>query len=1000
MSRLRKIIPILSLGSSPSSPSSITSAPDLAWSLVGSGGEHLLVELEGLYWDGVKAELENIVRTLKIWQQPEYSDVTVEEEEDEHLHGFDTFLNQVSQEARAFAIRYGNMREREEKKKREPYEYYTHTYPTHMTALKDSVADHIAEHSTSKTKAAVRKSIKAVPRLKGMEHRAWTLLQAAGFLDIEKLVEHRPPLGKFGFWKRPAIPQLALSKFDDDYIPRFEPLHCTRPQCKAAIRGSMFVNQDEPAVVCEDCYRNHYYGKESFLKAYKHCVLAECITPDVSRSICHCKDVPHFDGQGRALSLYPVDRSANHVDSEGIGSIKCSLLKLGEVIALAKYDGLQTVVGIKKPSKHHKAEGRSASETGKSKHKFGIKPEAEGPRKVSSWKPKQMRTVEGTTLHGEDRSPASSSTSVATEALADEDIPMFFRKFTEKYPFGNVHMALRVGPLVIENGVSHTKSGALVSLREMPIFHERFPLHSTPERNYAVDGSADRTLWQRKRQSESRKRYKAIMKQVVGAPFSGVLVQDKELEVVRDVLAACKQPFEDPGLPASDQIKLLDSALGPALDKLKALLGKRVRLYLESISKRLLDPDTKLTWSATGNNCQAFCNSIIDRNLFEPLVNGTMYKEDPEAYPLYSMSFVCPDEGYRQRGVRTKYDVPSGLTEEYLLRFHFGRHDEADIIDTYQEYWHDWGAFGGTLYRNQDLFPWDCTEAYGRYPTRCGDCNLAKHIWAFPFDSWSMASLHLARDRHMYAPATVDQAISAVGTNASPSSWMRNRLTVLSATSILHRVAAAMALTREVRRDTAWLHMISTRPDLDPSLIRVKLGGIHRAQPFSHYFEAGTYSHYFLAPWATWSRPEQTEAYELMRDGRVKLPDVPYASWSERFASSGGGTESSYGGFGGTDVGGTNGAVDAAAMSFAMASFSDSQFSPVEVSPADADGNCAGGCGSADCGGADCGGDDGDGDGGGDGGGGDGGGGDGGGGDGGGGGGDGGGCGGCGGCGG
>jgi hypothetical protein len=48
----------------------------------------------------------------------------------------------------------------------------------------------------------------------------------------------------------------------------------------------------------------------------------------------------------------------------------------------------------------------------------------------------------------------SNTTSVAKEASADRDIPLFFRKYTEKYPFGNVHMALRVGPLVIENGVS------------------------------------------------------------------------------------------------------------------------------------------------------------------------------------------------------------------------------------------------------------------------------------------------------------------------------------------------------------------------------------------------------------------------------------------------------------------------------------------------------------------------------------------------------------------
>ena len=42
----------------------------------------------------------------------------------------------------------------------------------------------------------------------------------------------------------------------------------------------------------------------------------------------------------------------------------------------------------------------------------------------------------------------------ATEAAADEDIPLFFRQFMQQYPFGNVHMALRVGFLVIENGVA------------------------------------------------------------------------------------------------------------------------------------------------------------------------------------------------------------------------------------------------------------------------------------------------------------------------------------------------------------------------------------------------------------------------------------------------------------------------------------------------------------------------------------------------------------------
>jgi len=151
---------------------------------------------------------------------------------------------------------------------------------------------------------------------------------------------------------------------------------------------------------------------------------------------------------------------------------------------------------------------------------------------------------------------------------------------------------------------------------------------------------------------------------------------------------------------------------------MKLLLRNRVKVYLQNITNRLLNPATKLTWSLTDNNCQTFCNAIIDQSLFGPLLNGHGLQKDGE--PLYIMSFFCQDRGYLPRHVRTKFDVPQGLTEEYLLRFRFGRHDEADILDTLQEYWYDWRAFGGPLYRYQDLYPWDCTEVYGRYPTRCG----------------------------------------------------------------------------------------------------------------------------------------------------------------------------------------------------------------------------------------------------------------------------------------
>ncbi|KAL8299181.1 hypothetical protein RB593_009180 [Gaeumannomyces tritici] len=420
--------------------------------------------------------------------------------------------------------------------------------------------------------------------------------------------------------------------------------------------------------------------------------------------------------------------------------------------------------------------------------------------------------------------------------MADDDIPLFFRRFATKYPFGNVHMALRVGPLVIENGVSHTKSGALVTLRELPVFQDRSPASTSRDRSLAVAGSQRRDIWQQYRPLRSLKRYKAIMKRVVGAPFTGALAHGAEVEIVDGLLAASRRPFDDPGLLVSDQRALLAGALDPVLRKFKSLIGSRVKTYLESIAGRLLDPETKLTWSQQQPTPTPTDDST------------TTTAAAAAGSPLYVMRFVCPDQGYLQRGVATKYDVPSGLTGGYLLRFHFGRHDEADMIDTQQEYWHDWGAFGRPLYPHQDLFPWDRTEAYGRYPTKCGKCNLAKHVWAFPFDAWSVATLHLTRDRHQYAPPGVAVAASSdsrpAASDTPQQSWMRNRLKVLAAGAVLSRAAVAMAGNRRLARATAWLDGGGLLAKY-PALARVKLGGIHRAQPFSHYFEAGTYSHYF-----------------------------------------------------------------------------------------------------------------------------------------------------------
>jgi hypothetical protein len=271
-----------------------------------------------------------------------------------------------------------------------------------------------------------------------------------------------------------------------------------------------------------------------------------------------------------------------------------------------------------------------------------------------------------------------------------------------------------------------------------------------------------------------------------------------------------------------------------------------------------------------------FCDTIIDHGLFGSLVaphpddNGHKVRAGPS--PLYLMSFVCRPAAYTPEKSVSKYSVPNGLTEEYILKFHYGRWEESDMIDALSEYWYDWGAFGGPIYRYQDVFPWDCTEAYGRCPVKCGNCNITKHVWAFPFDSWSIASLHLSRGRHLYPPCTPLDAATRSGASGvmDDQSWFRNRLTVLLGQRSLLTVATAMARAPRFRAATAWLHR-QPRPELD----RLKLGGIHRAQPYSHHFEKGAYHLYFLAGWAPLARADQIAKYEVLRDGRTKLAGPP-----------------------------------------------------------------------------------------------------------------------------
>lgn len=201
-------------------------------------------------------------------------------------------------------------------------------------------------------------------------------------------------------------------------MPSLRPQRCQEPGCNSVITSSMYVGSDS-TVVCETCYRHSHYGQAGFSKVYKHCALND------------------------AVSAHSYDPHAPHmVGEEGAGSSKnvCELSKLGPVEARAKYEGLKATTG--QPTQHKRGlSSTMARLTTGDKKSDKRKPSPTG-RRVSS--------IFG--LKGGGRETASQG--VFTDPSEDTNVPQFFRKFADKDAYSHVHMALRVGPLVIENGVA------------------------------------------------------------------------------------------------------------------------------------------------------------------------------------------------------------------------------------------------------------------------------------------------------------------------------------------------------------------------------------------------------------------------------------------------------------------------------------------------------------------------------------------------------------------
>jgi len=436
-SLIARVLPALTqapTASSTSSGSHVTDAPEIERVKIGPAANHLYDAMLQMYWAGVRRELPYVLLTLRKWRtRDEYSKTVLSDEEDLYIHGYDTFLDQVSHSSRKFNDRYRRTTAKPAAVPKKPARDKD-AIPTYTEALEDRGWDIYSEMRSG----TVRHSIKMDLQSREFEEpdvlrrRAKMLLQSLQLLDMDKIIEYRAPEALITFWKQPAPAQITVSSYDEGHMPVFVPQLCLA--CNEVIRGTMFRNIRTDELICEGCYRKHHYGHSDFTKVLKQCCLRKAVSPRDSQKICNCIDVRRRDANGQRRNLFPVDNDLSntegHLNTKGtFGKVRCGLYELTDMVAEAKFASSQSKLGMKKSLEKARREGRYIDRPTRVKNLNGEDPE--GKRTTTEYGASFGATTKGT-----------------------EDIPFYLSGVVDEYPYGNVHMALRVGPLVIENGVS------------------------------------------------------------------------------------------------------------------------------------------------------------------------------------------------------------------------------------------------------------------------------------------------------------------------------------------------------------------------------------------------------------------------------------------------------------------------------------------------------------------------------------------------------------------
>ncbi|KAL9127006.1 MAG: hypothetical protein Q9217_004041 [Psora testacea] len=335
------------------------------------------------------------------------------------------------------------------------------------------------------------------------------------------------------------------------------------------------------------------------------------------------------------------------------------------------------------------------------------------------------------------------------------------------------------------------------------------------------------------------RRVKTFLKQMVGDPFQSLSHPALERDLIRSLFSAAERYKDDPRRTTTAPIQSFKKEVETIEAGLKKLLDQTVASLIASLTSIQIDVESQLPEFLRHNASVGKVGSF--------LVLRSAISRLPTRH-----RFVAWPGSYLREKVVSKFDVPNGLTEEYLLKFHQGRHDDSDLVDKLQEFWHDWGKQTTRL----------------ELPVR--------QLWDHKAPSG--------------APEGPLPPKTAGERTLSNGQWMRNRLTVLLARNALLAATTAMYRSALLRTATYWLYIYP------------------HERPWN---EKARYHEYMLADSALLLEETQVEVerYGYLRERRILLPDVVLTTPGGDGGGDGGGRDNGMRDLGSVDVSGHAGRV-------------------------------------------------------------------------------------------